>query len=940
MKNQSIKLRIFVILFVLILIPSLFLNYNQFQSTKEQIEAKQLRTLELKMEHVNEVLQNYGDEIKTYALLLAENNMLQEGVNALKDIKKWDYNDPKNAFNYPHDELHDLDAEYYDDRIVSLRNFSRNAFNTLHSEHEYIGNIEVMNQNIVVVMRGHRDKRGDVKKDQLIKDAVAGNSSSGFLLSKRTGQPAIDGTAPIKYGGEIVGGIKIGMYLTESVIKDIEMQTEAKLLIFDGKKAVMTSKYINEDSYMIGMDDRHTVDVFEHIEPNIDNQCTLIKDSIYQNYTLKGAVYTQLYSDGHSSNYAIKIVPIKDYTGAVIGAYMIALDNSVVLTELQEQVQNISIRVLTFLILSIMVSYVFSHQISEPIMQFTHQIVSMGKEDGIKPINYSEGPIELTKLAFEFNVLVDKLHYQRKKNETLEVLNSLDGLTNLFNHKKFHQDIGEVLNEDQELALIFFDLDHFKSINDTLGHSVGDVVLREVSKILKSFERDKEVQAYRYGGEEFAILGFGLEKNIAYKLSEDVRLKIMNSKLLRSLAQDLSVTISAGLATYPHDTSSISKIVEYADFSMYYSKRNGRNKTTQYTSSVKEFFFEHSEDIINKNSLLNSIKMLSNALEARDEYTADHSRRVMMYSIKLANAMGFDTEMKEKLKFASLLHDNGKIGISDSILLKAGQLTTEEYDEVKNHPTIGYNIVKNLSTNEDIDNGILYHHENWDGTGYPAGLQGNEIPIIARIIAIADSFEAMTSDRPYRKALPLEKVIDEIIRNKAIKYDPLLADKFVDIICSEKDFISSNNISKSKSKTTELNFKDNNELKIYQESFDTSLLNIVLLDRDHKILYANDATLDLLGKSADNMVNKQCYQSIIGLTTPCEDCKMDMAFQTKSVQQNYKHEILINGEIQDIIQIWIPILDSDREVGSVLEIAFTVKNVIDYLIDIQSDRVV
>ncbi|MCX8096419.1 MAG: HD domain-containing protein [Spirochaetes bacterium] len=173
------------------------------------------------------------------------------------------------------------------------------------------------------------------------------------------------------------------------------------------------------------------------------------------------------------------------------------------------------------------------------------------------------------------------------------------------------------------------------------------------------------------------------------------------------------------------------------------------------------------------------IKSLITALEARDEYTKGHSYRVQIYSVKLAKALGLPAKKVKQVELSAILHDIGKIGIPDSILRKPGGLTDEEYETIKKHPVIGYNILKSIDGLDDVLDGIKYHHERYDGKGYPEGLEKDEIPLVARIIAIADTLDAITSDRPYRKGLDFEYALEQIRNAKGSQLDPELVDVFL-----------------------------------------------------------------------------------------------------------------------------------------------------------------
>jgi len=175
------------------------------------------------------------------------------------------------------------------------------------------------------------------------------------------------------------------------------------------------------------------------------------------------------------------------------------------------------------------------------------------------------------------------------------------------------------------------------------------------------------------------------------------------------------------------------------------------------------------------------IDSLVASLDARDEYTKGHSERVRLYSTEIARELGFGKNELSRLQLSAILHDIGKIGVPDSVLNKPGNLLPEEYEIIKRHPVIGYEILKYVEDFEDVREGVKYHHERFDGSGYPEGLKGNEIPTFARIIAVADTFDAMTSNRTYRKALPFEVALNEISKGKGTQFDPEIVNAFLKV---------------------------------------------------------------------------------------------------------------------------------------------------------------
>ncbi|MEM9346532.1 MAG: HD-GYP domain-containing protein [Planctomycetota bacterium] len=188
-----------------------------------------------------------------------------------------------------------------------------------------------------------------------------------------------------------------------------------------------------------------------------------------------------------------------------------------------------------------------------------------------------------------------------------------------------------------------------------------------------------------------------------------------------------------------------------------------------------------------KNMFIGSLEAVSTALDAKDRYTYGHSERVAWLGTQLAEAIGLDADEVERIRISGLVHDVGKIGVPEAVLCKAGKLTNEEFDQIKKHPRIGYNILKGIPKIDDVLDGVLYHHERWDGRGYPTRLAGEAIPLYGRILAVADTFDAMSSTRSYRQAMPREKVLDEIANCSGTQFDPSLTDPFIALDFSEYD---------------------------------------------------------------------------------------------------------------------------------------------------------
>jgi len=355
----------------------------------------------------------------------------------------------------------------------------------------------------------------------------------------------------------------------------------------------------------------------------------------------------------------------------------------------------------------------------------------------------------------------------------------IDELTGLFNRRHFEERLKEEISRHSRYGEVFsifmIDLDNFKSYNDIYGHVSGDVLLNQVGKVITNSVRDAD-QAFRYGGDEFVVVLPQTAMNDAYVVAERVREGVAEEMKKKEVA----VTCSIGLASYPSDGVISGELVTSADTALYFAKRTGGNRVYLSSKILSEPLDE--AGIYARRNGLSAIYALASTVEARDPYTYGHSRKVNTYAVALAEAIGLPPDEVSRVSIAALLHDIGKIGVPDRVLNKKGKLSEEDWEAIKAHPRLGANIIGNIPNLVPCRSSILYHHERWDGGGYPEGLKGEEIPIEARILAIADSFAAMTSARPYRPALCSEKVVKELRRCSGSQFDPELVGVFIGII--------------------------------------------------------------------------------------------------------------------------------------------------------------
>jgi len=349
-----------------------------------------------------------------------------------------------------------------------------------------------------------------------------------------------------------------------------------------------------------------------------------------------------------------------------------------------------------------------------------------------------------------------------------ELRASTDPLTGLASHRAFHErlrnEVERARRHGRPLSLAIFDLDHFKEINDRHGHQVGDAVLVEVARRLTEHSRPEDMVA-RLGGEEFAWLLPESDSLDAWQAAERAR------EAVRGEAYVLGerCTLSAGVAelAQAHDAGDL---VRLADGALYWAKAHGRDVTFRYSPEVvEELSAEERADRLERSQALNAIRVLARAVDAKDPSTRRHSERVAELADRIAGELGWDADRRSQMRGAGLVHDVGKIGVPDSILFKPDRLTSGEYNQVKQHARLGAQIVADVLASEQVG-WVRAHHERIDGGGYPDGLAGEAIPMGARILAVADAWDVMTSMRPYSPPVSAEAAIAECRRETGTQF--------------------------------------------------------------------------------------------------------------------------------------------------------------------------
>lgn len=374
---------------------------------------------------------------------------------------------------------------------------------------------------------------------------------------------------------------------------------------------------------------------------------------------------------------------------------------------------------------------------------------------------------------------------QTKYIEKLKQNSSLDSLTEIFNHRYFQDRLEiEFIRAKRmklELGIIMMDIDNFKRYNDTYGHKSGDVILFETAQIIKQAARPQDVVC-RYGADEFVIILPYLNKDSIDKAAEDIHKAYKDYIDKREDAKELSISISLGYSSYPNIASTKDELLSQADTALYHAKQQGINSVKIYKD-----VFHDIKQILNEteSQLFATLKTLVGTISAKDRYTLGHSQRVMDYCVKIGHACNYTEENLKVLKISAILHDIGKIEIPQSILNKKEKLTNDEFELIKKHPVFSAEMIHPLTNFNNLYSTVLYHHERYDGKGYPDGISGEKIPFDSRILAIADSFDAMTSERPYKMIMSIDDAKQELRRCSGTQFDENIVNIFLGVLEKE-----------------------------------------------------------------------------------------------------------------------------------------------------------
>ena len=393
------------------------------------------------------------------------------------------------------------------------------------------------------------------------------------------------------------------------------------------------------------------------------------------------------------------------------------------------------------------------------------------REGEISVRSPTPGKDELGELAVSFNAMADELERQA----------TTDPITGLLNHRYGDVALNEALQQARSqgspLSVLIGDMDDFKLFNDTFGHPLGDEVLRLVAGVFRQMSGDSGITS-RYGGDEFLVVLLGADKAAATAFADRLAAAVGEIEFQVGDGARVPIGLSLGVASFPEDSESKDRLLVLADAAMYEAKRLGAiDRQEPHAVNAGGARME---------SVFGALDGLVQAIQYRDRYTKTHSDLVAEYAAKLSLQAGLSDEAVRAIRIAGVLHDVGKLIVPDDILKKPGPLTAEEYDVIKRHPLVGEMLIRETPFLEDVIQAVGCHHESYDGSGYPRGLRGDEIPLLGRVMAVADAYSAMSLDRPYRKALSVDEIVAELKGGAGTRFDPHLVDIFVEMLQVER----------------------------------------------------------------------------------------------------------------------------------------------------------
>jgi diguanylate cyclase (GGDEF)-like protein len=390
-----------------------------------------------------------------------------------------------------------------------------------------------------------------------------------------------------------------------------------------------------------------------------------------------------------------------------------------------------------------------------------------------------------------------------QQNKKLSKLALKDPHTGVYNRRYLQETLEKELSlskrHSQPLSVIMMDIDYFKSINDVYSHACGDLVLKQFTSTLKKAIRRYDT-IFRFGGEEFVIISPRTDRATGMILAKRL-LRTIHAHRFGYKENTIKLKVSMGVASYPEDglvirgfdlvylaDQVLNKVKEYGGNKVYSTEDLGKMEKQSSSEGGPDVGMELLKKKVHRlsqranQSLIEAVFALAKTIGLKDRYSDTFTKRTTDYAVEIARLLRLPKNEIEHIRKAAILHDIGKVGINEKILLKKSKLTDKEFELMKQHPQLSTDIIRPLHFLRGTVPFILYHHERWDGRGYPNGLKGNEIPIGARIIAIVDAYRSLTANRPYRKAYGRNEAMKILEKESGTKFDPRVTSAFLEIL--------------------------------------------------------------------------------------------------------------------------------------------------------------
>ncbi|WP_203115051.1 HD domain-containing phosphohydrolase [Alicyclobacillus sp. TC] len=386
-------------------------------------------------------------------------------------------------------------------------------------------------------------------------------------------------------------------------------------------------------------------------------------------------------------------------------------------------------------------------------------------------------------IIFTILILIVSRVYQEyfKLTNHFKRLSITDELTGLHNHRYIHNWLDKRVADNLPFNVLLVDIDNFRRYNDAHGHLHGDLALSHLGKLFHTTAREGELIA-RVSGEEFLIIIPDVSVEEATQRAQVYCDAVQHYNFPSTEQYPVTkLTVSIGVARYPDTGEKKHEVLGAADDALYKIKVATHSRVAVF-SSIAEDIIRELQGLDVSEKLIDEMQQLMQLMHSRDRYTYRHTERNVKYAAALARKLNLDKDLQKTIRVGAFLHDIGKLKIPVEVIAKSDPLSKEEWDLMRDHPNLGYQLALGLSEVADCLPIIRYHHERYDGTGYPEGKLGAELPLSVRIMTLVDSFDAMTTSRPYRKKRTMEEAFDELDACRGTQFDPDLVEPFKEVV--------------------------------------------------------------------------------------------------------------------------------------------------------------